>query len=118
MLALFDLDHTLISNDSDYLWGKFLIDQKLVDPVEFQKKNDYFFEQYNQGCLDIYEYQAFVAKGMSQFSAQELQDKLQQLFYENEAVKSQLAGIEKAVLNGEISSFKGADELLKMMNDE
>jgi len=47
-----------------------------------------------------------------------IQDKLKQLFHENEAVKKQLANVEKAVLNGEISSFKGADELLKMMNDE
>ena len=26
-LAIFDLDNTLIADDSDYLWGKFLVDQ-------------------------------------------------------------------------------------------
>lgn len=30
-LAIFDLDNTLIHGDSDYLWGKFLIEQNAVD---------------------------------------------------------------------------------------
>ena len=29
-LALFDLDHTLLSGDSDVLWSDFLIDQGLL----------------------------------------------------------------------------------------
>jgi LAO/AO transport system kinase len=45
-----------------------------------------------------------------------IQDKLRQLFYENEQVKANLEAIEKSVLNGEMSSFAGADELLRMMN--
>ncbi|MFT4760060.1 MAG: LAO/AO transport system kinase [Paraglaciecola sp.] len=44
-----------------------------------------------------------------------IQDKLRQLFYENEVVKRELEGVEKAVLNGEISSFKGADDLLRFV---
>jgi len=30
-LAIFDLDNTLISDDSDHLWGEFLVEKKLVD---------------------------------------------------------------------------------------
>ncbi|MEO1879462.1 MAG: HAD-IB family hydrolase, partial [Methylococcales bacterium] len=30
-LAIFDLDNTLISDDSDFLWGQFLVDQGIVD---------------------------------------------------------------------------------------
>ncbi|MCI5129719.1 MAG: HAD-IB family hydrolase, partial [Candidatus Electrothrix sp. AUS3] len=30
-LALFDLDNTLLAGDSDYEWGRFLIQQGLVD---------------------------------------------------------------------------------------
>ena len=30
-LALFDLDNTLLSGDSDYEWGQFLIDQGVLD---------------------------------------------------------------------------------------
>ena len=44
-----------------------------------------------------------------------IQEKLQQLFYENEAVKTALTNIEKAVLEGQISSFKGADTLLDLL---
>ena len=29
-LAIFDLDNTLIADDSDYLWGQFLVDQGVV----------------------------------------------------------------------------------------
>ncbi|MGB0956285.1 MAG: HAD-IB family hydrolase, partial [Panacagrimonas sp.] len=29
-LAVFDLDNTLLAGDSDYLWGRFLVDQGLV----------------------------------------------------------------------------------------
>ena len=34
-LALFDLDHTLLSGDSDMLWCDFLIDEGLLD-VEYR----------------------------------------------------------------------------------
>lgn len=32
-LALFDLDHTLLSGDSDVLWCDFLVDEGLLEPV-------------------------------------------------------------------------------------
>ena len=31
-LAIFDLDNTLLGDDSDYLWGQFLVEQQLVGP--------------------------------------------------------------------------------------
>ena len=30
-LALFDLDHTLLDVDSDYLWGEYIVKHDLVD---------------------------------------------------------------------------------------
>ena len=59
-LAIFDLDHTLLSGDSDHTWGQFLVDKKIVDPSHYEKQNDYFYEQYKAGALDIHEYLTFV----------------------------------------------------------
>ena len=59
-LAIFDLDNTLIGGDSDHLWGEFLCDEGIiVDRQSFQKKNDYFYQQYELGLLDIYAWAEF-----------------------------------------------------------
>lgn len=58
-LALFDLDNTLLRGDSDHAWGEFLIDKGLVDSAAHREQNDYFYEQYKQGRLDIHGYVAF-----------------------------------------------------------
>lgn len=58
-LALFDLDNTLLRGDSDHAWGEFLIDKQLVDESAHRERNDYFYEQYRQGVLDIHGYVAF-----------------------------------------------------------
>jgi len=58
-LAIFDLDNTLIHGDSDYLWGKFLIEQHAVDAEHFEKCNDAFYADYQAGTLDIMAYQRF-----------------------------------------------------------
>ena len=34
-LALFDLDNTLLSSDSDYLWGEFACENNIVNATEF-----------------------------------------------------------------------------------
>ncbi len=58
-LAIFDLDNTLISDDSDYLWGQFLVDQGIVDKVQYEQANIKFYEDYKQGNLDIVEFLQF-----------------------------------------------------------
>ena len=58
-LALFDLDNTLLSIDSDHAWGRFLVARGIVDSVEFDRRNDYFFDRYKAGTLDIHEYLEF-----------------------------------------------------------
>jgi HAD superfamily hydrolase (TIGR01490 family) len=65
-LAIFDLDHTLLSGDSDHAWGQFLVDNKIVEPERSQQQNDYFYEQYKAGCLDIEEYLAFALKPLTE----------------------------------------------------
>jgi HAD superfamily hydrolase (TIGR01490 family) len=65
-LAIFDLDNTLIADDSDHLWGQFLVEKGYVDRESFAQTNDQFFEDYKSGTLDIMAYQRFALKPLSQ----------------------------------------------------
>ncbi|MFK4752433.1 HAD family hydrolase [Oceanobacter antarcticus] len=58
-LAIFDLDHTLLSDDSDHAWGQYLADRGLVDPAEHKYRNDQFYAQYQAGTLNIHDYLRF-----------------------------------------------------------
>jgi HAD superfamily hydrolase (TIGR01490 family) len=58
-LALFDLDNTLLSGDSDYEWAQFLIERGVLDRSEYEARNDHFFRQYKEGRLDIHEFLDF-----------------------------------------------------------
>lgn len=58
-LAIFDLDNTLIADDSDYLWGQFLVDQGIVDKDQYEQANAKFYDDYKQGTLDIIEFLRF-----------------------------------------------------------
>ena len=71
-LALFDLDNTLLSGDSDYEWGQFLVSKGLVDPVAYEAENQRFYGQYRAGTLDILEYSAFSFGPLSERSMEEL----------------------------------------------
>ncbi len=72
-LALFDLDNTLLSGDSDHEWGNFLIKKGLVNETSYKAANDAFYAQYKQGKLDIYEYAAFSFAPLVEYSIDELQ---------------------------------------------
>jgi len=71
-LALFDLDHTLLPIDSDYEWGQFLVRTGAVDPLEFKRRNDAFFEQYKAGTLDAVEYLEFALGTLARFPRPQL----------------------------------------------
>ncbi len=58
-LAIFDLDNTLLGDDSDYLWGQFLVEQHLVDKEFYERENRRFYDDYKAGTLDILEFLAF-----------------------------------------------------------
>ena len=61
-LALFDLDHTLLPIDSDYAWGQFTITLGWTDPVDFARRNDAFYADYQAGTLDIHAYVRFATE--------------------------------------------------------
>lgn len=61
-LALFDLDNTLLDGDSDYLWGRFLVEHEIVDGEFYESENQRFYDQYLDGSLDIHEFLRFQLK--------------------------------------------------------
>ncbi len=65
-LALFDLDNTLLAGDSDYNWSLFLINEGLLDGDAHQARNEQFYQDYKNGCLDIYAFLEFQLKPLSQ----------------------------------------------------
>jgi HAD superfamily hydrolase (TIGR01490 family) len=71
-LAIFDLDNTLLDGDSDYLWGQYLIEQGVVDPVDYEKKNQQFYHDYQRGQLDIDAFLNFALRPLSQHPLSEL----------------------------------------------
>ena len=64
-LAIFDLDNTLIADDSDYLWGQFLVDQGIVDKAYYEEANAKFYEDYKRGTLNITEFLHFSLKPLA-----------------------------------------------------
>ncbi|MEE9446016.1 MAG: HAD family hydrolase [Cocleimonas sp.] len=64
-LTIFDLDNTLLSCDSDYEWGQFLVRKNLVNAREYEKANRYFYDEYKKGTLDIVEFSAFSFKPLT-----------------------------------------------------
>jgi HAD superfamily hydrolase (TIGR01490 family) len=58
-LAIFDLDNTLLSGDSDYAWGEFLVEQGIVDKNFHSRTNAMHLADYNAGKLDIDKFLSF-----------------------------------------------------------
>ncbi len=83
-LALFDLDNTLLGGDSDYLWGRFLVEQGLVDGERYERENQRYYAQYHAGTLDIREFLRFALQPLAShdiatlhaWRAQYLKDKI------------------------------------------
>ncbi|NOQ15584.1 MAG: HAD-IB family hydrolase [Methyloprofundus sp.] len=81
-LAIFDLDNTLLADDSDYLWGQFLVDKGIVDADYYAQENDRFYQEYKQGCLDIIEFLNFSLKPLADNSLTDLHNWREQFIEE------------------------------------
>jgi len=66
-LAIFDLDHTLLNGDSDYLWGEYMVANKIVDADVYQRENKTFLDDYLRGNLDNEVYLKFALKPLTQY---------------------------------------------------
>lgn len=65
-LAIFDLDNTLLNGDSDYLWGRFLVELGVVDGDWYERENQRFYDEYKAGTLDIFEFLRFSLKPLAE----------------------------------------------------
>jgi HAD superfamily hydrolase (TIGR01490 family) len=65
-LALFDIDYTLLTVDSDHGWGRFLVAQGVVDGADYERKNNQFFGLYKAGTLKLEDYLAFSLAPLAQ----------------------------------------------------
>jgi len=72
-LAIFDLDNTLLNGDSDHAWGEFLCTKGIVDTQAYRQANDYFYQQYKSGTLDIVEFLEFALKPLSEHEPEVLE---------------------------------------------
>ena len=71
-LAIFDLDHTLLDGDSDYLWGQYMVENQIVDEHEYRRRNRVFYEDYQRGELDNDTYLEFALAPLTRYSIEEL----------------------------------------------
>ena len=58
-LALFDLDHTLLSGDSDVLWCEWLMTQGLLERASFEPRNAAMEAGYQAGTVSVAEFCGF-----------------------------------------------------------
>ena len=81
-LAIFDLDNTILNGDSDYSWINFLIEKRLVDKDEYERKNKYFYNQYYQGKLNYDEWAEFALTTIKGKKPEEIEDILSKFLSE------------------------------------
>jgi len=55
-LALFDLDDTLLSGDSDVLWCEFLMQQGVLDRAEFEPRNADMARRYADASVSVQDF--------------------------------------------------------------
>lgn len=58
-LTLFDLDHTLLSGDSDVLWCEFLMARGVLQRGEFEARNADMEQRYKAGTVGVQEFADF-----------------------------------------------------------
>jgi HAD superfamily hydrolase (TIGR01490 family) len=71
-LALFDLDNTILSGDSDFEWAQFLIAKGVLDREVQEARNLEFYAQYKAGTLDIRAFLDFQLAPLSRHGREEL----------------------------------------------
>jgi len=72
VLALFDLDHTLMPLDSDEQWVAFLVEQGALDAVRYDAANRDLIARYNRGEAGSIEFTEFYLSTLTSFDQGEL----------------------------------------------
>ncbi len=107
-LTLFDLDHTLLSGDSDVLWCDFLMDKDLLDRGAFAARNASMEARYQAGTVGVQEFADFYVGTLAGQSALEWED-LRQEFLVREVAPRIPAGAFELVRR-----HQGAGDLIVM----
>jgi HAD superfamily hydrolase (TIGR01490 family) len=71
-LAIFDLDHTLLDGDTDYLWHSHLCDQGVIDRATFLRRYHEQNSAYDGGTLDPGEYVRALVDALAHLSTAQL----------------------------------------------
>ncbi len=74
ILALFDLDHTLLPNDSDEQWVEFLLERGKLDRAGFESANRDLGDRYRRGEAGAIEFTEFYLSTLTPFTAGELDE--------------------------------------------
>ena len=74
VLAIFDLDHTLLPHDTDEQWTEFLIDAGKLDRVEYDSANRDLVARYQRGEAGALEFTEFYLSTLTRFTSEELAD--------------------------------------------
>ena len=64
-LTLFDLDHTLLTGDSDVLWCDYLVARGLLDRATFTERNADMEARYKAGTVGVQEFADFYASTLA-----------------------------------------------------
>ena len=72
VLAIFDLDHTLLPHDTDEQWTDFLIATGKLDRLEYESANRDLIARYERGEAGALEFTEFYLSTLTRFSPDEL----------------------------------------------
>jgi HAD superfamily hydrolase (TIGR01490 family) len=73
-LALFDLDNTLLTGDSDVLWCEFLMDEGVLDRAQFAARNADMEARYKAGTVTAQEFAGFYLETLQGRTVESLED--------------------------------------------
>ena len=74
ILALFDLDHTLLPHDSDEQWVEFLLEGGMLDRAAFESANLELGERYRRGEASAIEFTEFYLSTLKPFTTPQLDE--------------------------------------------
>ena len=86
ILAIFDLDNTLLRGDSDYEMVNYLIDKNFVDE-KYRQINEDYFNDYGDGNLNIDEFSKFSLKPFIGMTRVEIEKLVKDFYYSSLASK-------------------------------
>ena len=74
VLALFDLDHTLLTGDCDEAWVEFLIERGVLDRASFERANRQVVDRYRRGEVGVLEFTEFYVSTLAAHALPQLEN--------------------------------------------